>query len=265
MKMDHLDNDMPADCLQSGASPRHIGMLHRLGLIPYPVASDLQEHYRTERVASRIPDLLLLMEHPAVFTAGRTTREEHLLGGTAQAPSDDIPLVRTDRGGSVTYHGPGQLIGYPILKLGDYCAGPKAYVQGLEAVLISTLAAWDIVAYRRHGLPGVWAGANSLPLKVASIGVRIAHGITSHGFALNVSVDLAPFSSIVPCGIAACRVTSMAELLGTVPDIEGVTERVAMEFSNHFQIRWIERVGMDRPLPARCPVDSHRQEESPYA
>jgi len=232
----------PASC----SSASHPGLLGLLGSMPYLDAWDLQNRYRTERAARRCPDLLLLMEHPPVFTAGRTTQDAHL--PTVPASYGEIPLVRTERGGSVTYHGPGQLIGYPILKLTDHCAGPKAYVRGLETILIRTLAAWGITAYRRDGLPGVWVGDDH-PKKIASIGVRIAKGITTHGFALNVSLDLAPFSFIVPCGIADCLVTSMTELLGTTPPVDAVAQQVAAEFAGYFSLHWTDRFGPDR-LPS---------------
>ena len=125
-----------------------------------------------------------------------------------QAPASSI----VDRGGSITYHGPGQVVGYPILKLSSYCAGPKQYVRKLEEVVIHTLLRWGIAGYRMEKKPGVWVRWNHADAKIAAIGVRIDHGVTIHGFALNVDLDLSPFSYILPCGLAQCHITSMAEV-----------------------------------------------------
>ena len=206
--------------------------------LPYERAWHLQRTYHAARVADRCRDVLLLVEHPSVYTAGRTTQDHHWPGDAQLLALTGIPIVRTERGGSVTYHGPGQAVGYPILRLTDHCAGPKAYVRRLEEVLIATLADWGIAGRRRDGLPGVWVGEEQ-PLKIASIGVRISRGVTMHGFALNVSLDLAPFSSIVPCGIAGCRVTSMAALLGSAPEFPVVQQRLAAHFAERFDLTWV--------------------------
>jgi lipoate-protein ligase B len=184
------------------------------------------------------------MEHAPVFTAGRSTQDRHWPGEEQLTRQTGIPVIRTERGGSITYHGPGQVIGYPILRLSNYCQGPKAYVHRLEAMLIATLAEWGIVGHRRERLPGVWVGDES-PSKIAFIGVRISQGITTHGFALNVSIDLAPFSHIVPCGIADCRVTSMAALLGAAPDLRSVQQQIAASFAERFDLMWTQTVGPD--------------------
>lgn len=210
--------------------------------LPYEEAWGLQRTCRTERAADRCRDLLLLMEHPPIFTAGRTTQDRHWPGEEHLAQQTGIRVIRTERGGSITYHGPGQAIGYPILRLSDYCAGPKAYVHRLEEILIATLAEWGVVGHRQERLPGVWVGRSS-PSKIAFIGVRVSQGITTHGFALNVSMDLAPFSHIVPCGIADCRVTSMAALLGTVPDMHTVRQRIAATFAERFHLTWTQTIG----------------------
>lgn len=222
--------------------------------LPYERAWHLQRTYHAARVADRCRDVLLLVEHPSVYTAGRTTQDHHWPGDAQLLALTGIPIVRTERGGSITYHGPGQAVGYPILRLTDHCAGPKAYVRRLEDVLIATLAEWAIHGQRREGLPGVWVGDDQ-PLKIASIGVRISQGVTMHGFALNVSLDLAPFSSIIPCGIAGCRVTSMAALLGSAPEMAAVQQRIAVHFADRFHLTWVDILGADSIAPLLEPTD----------
>ncbi len=213
--------------------------------LPYEEAWNLQRAFRAERAADRCPDLLLLLEHPAVYTLGRTTQDGHWPGDDRLSRETGIPVIRTERGGSITYHGPGQLVGYPILRLTDYCPGPKAYVRRLEGVLIATLAEWGITAHRREGLPGVWVSGDR-PSKIASIGVRISQGITTHGFALNVCPDLEPFSHIVPCGISDCRVTSMAAIVGTTPDLPVVQQQIAAQFAARFHLTWTESLAPEQ-------------------
>ena len=235
----------------------HTATLVFCGCLSYEKAWDLQRACRAQRATDGCRDLLLLMEHAPVFTAGRTTQDHHWPGEAPLTQQTGIPVIRTERGGSITYHGPGQVIGYPILRLSNYCPGPKAYVHRLEAMLIDTLAEWGIAGHRRERLPGVWVGDES-PSKIAFIGVRVSQGITTHGFALNVSMDVAPFSHIVPCGIAGCRVTSMAALLGTAPDMRSVQQQIAAGFAERFDLTWTQAVGPDnidsfmnlRPFPS---------------
>ncbi len=226
--------------------------------LPYDAAWDLQRTCRTERAADRCRDLLLLIEHHSVYTVGRTTHDQHWPGEQRLTQQTGIPVIRTERGGSITYHGPGQLVGYPILRLTDHCPGPKAYVRRLEEVMIATLAEWGITAHRREGLPGVWVGGDR-PAKIASIGVRISQGITTHGFALNVCPDLEPFSHIVPCGIADCRVTSMAALLTVAPDLHTVQQRLAAQFADRFHLTWTESMTPEQltALLERSGADVH--------
>lgn len=237
---------VPPPATADSPKPAGLATLIYCNSLPYEQAWHLQRTYHTARTEDRCHDLLLLVEHPPVYTMGRTTQDHHWPGEAQLAQQTGIPVVRTERGGSITYHGPGQAVGYPILRLTDHCAGPKAYVRRLEDVLIATLKDWGLTGRRRDGLPGVWVGDDQ-PMKIASIGVRITRGVTMHGFALNVSVDLAPFSSIVPCGIAGCRVTSMASLLGFAPGLPAVQQRIATHFAEQFHLTWIDATG---PEPA---------------
>jgi len=188
-----------------------IGHVLDLGLTDYQDACRLQLNAHQARVEDRIGDALLLTEHLPVYTLGRTARAEHVGGGGARGAINGIPVHASDRGGSVTYHGPGQVVGYPILKLRDYCAGPKAYVARLEETVIRALAGLGVPSGRRSGMPGVWV----VDRKIAAVGVRISRGVTRHGFALNVVNDLTPFSAIVPCGLAGFGVTSVAQEAGS--------------------------------------------------
>jgi lipoyl(octanoyl) transferase len=153
-----------------------------------------------------------------------------------------ISLHLTNRGGSVTYHGPGQIIGYPILRLRNFCPGPKIYVAKLEEVLIGTLAEWGIVGCRHESFRGVWINTEKNHLeKIASIGVRISKGITMHGFALNVNVNLQPFALLSPCGIEHCVMTSMEKILAQQVDVAQVREQIATHFGHVFRLEWTEQ------------------------
>ena len=151
-------------------------------------------------------------------------------------------VIESERGGSVTYHGPGQVVGYPIVKLKHFCPGPKAYMRMLEEVIIRVLADWGIEGRRVDKFVGVWVQDSVDPdgslAKIAAMGVKIARGVTLHGFALNVTVDLAPYAGIVPCGIEGCRVTSMAEVLGRKVDPDEVRDRITRCFGDVFGLDW---------------------------
>ena len=250
MSLDHLiphaavEPFRGTEAMEQNDAPRPATLVYGQAM-PYDEAWTLQRTCRAERAANRCRDLLLLIEHPSVYTLGRTTQDGHWPGEDQLSQETRIPVIRTERGGSITYHGPGQLVGYPIIRLTDYCAGPKAYVRLLEEVLIDTLAEWGITAHRREGLPGVWVGGDR-PSKIASIGVRISQGITTHGFALNVCPDLEPFSHIVPCGISGCHVTSMAALRDTTPDLHVVQQQLAALFAARFHLTWTETVAPEQ-------------------
>ncbi len=175
-----------------------------MGVVDYEASLALQDAMVAERHADRRDDTLLLLEHPHVFTLGRGADEQYL----AAAKSSGVPVHRVSRGGQVTYHGPGQLVGYAILKLTGRDRDVHRYLRKLEESMIRALAGYGIEAERREGLTGVWAGER----KIASIGVGIRRWVTLHGFALNVRTDLDFFERIVPCGIQGCRMTSIAEL-----------------------------------------------------
>lgn len=281
---------------QSHHSPRC-----RQGLIQFPPSQDygavleLQRELCRKRVQEGRPDTLILVEHPPVFTLGRRAKPEHCGRGGASLKRMGYDVYEVERGGSITYHGPGQIVGYPILRLRDYCPGPKVYVHMLEEVVIRVLLEWGIQARRVEKLPGVWVhfGASPLTLtlspevgkgvreahspvssptgteegngeglpsisspllggrgegegalhsgdlrKIAAIGVRITRGVTLHGFALNVNVDLKPFELITPCGIEGCQVTSMQMILGKPLDATEVKRQITHHFGKVFGLEW---------------------------
>jgi lipoyl(octanoyl) transferase len=230
--------------------------------VSYPEAWALQQQLHAEHLSGSRPDILLLLEHLPVYTMGRRTDPAHLCGGEAALRRTGATIQAVNRGGSVTYHGPGQLVGYPILELSAHAAGPKEYVRLLEEVLIRTLARWEIQGYRVDKNPGVWVRSDCGEAKIASIGVRIEHGVTLHGFALNVDLDLVPFSHIVPCGLAASRTTCLAELCRSSVPLGMVAEQVAEIFSTLFGIVWT-RLPADIMSPAlihRPLINSSRKE-----
>jgi lipoic acid synthetase len=197
-----------------------------LGLVPYGEAEALQRAIHEHADA----DYLLLQEHPHVYTLGSSAKPEHVLRDPA---SVGATLVEADRGGDVTYHGPGQLVGYPIISLAEWRAGQRdvvAYVRKLEDVLIAVCADFGIAAGRVDGYTGVWVGDE----KIAAIGVRVSRGRTRHGFALNVDPDLSMFEHIVPCGIRDRGVTSMTKLLGRPVEMETVVDRIVERFTEAF-------------------------------
>src|SRR6516162_2717110 len=192
--------------------------LRELGRIDYAKALELQQDLARQRKQGQIGDQLLLLEHAHVITLGRNGRMENLLAGEEVLRRAGISFYPTDRGGDVTYHGPGQLVGYPVLDLRDWKRDVGAYVRGVEQAIIDTLADFGIAGGRIPKLTGVWVDGR----KVAAIGVHISRWVTSHGFALNVSTDLSYFQYIVPCGLTR-PVTSMAQL-GVRASIEEVGE-----------------------------------------
>lgn len=201
------------------------------GCVPYGTALGWQNELHRRRVAGEVGDVLLLLEHPHVYTLGRRFSADHLLADRAVLARRGIEVYEVDRGGSITYHGPGQLVGYPIVALDRTGADPTtegwgpdavAYLRLLERALIEAVGDLGVDAHAREGLTGVWVGEE----KLASIGVNVSRGVTKHGFALNVTTDLAYFAGMVPCGIPSVQVTSLQGLLGTSPAAAHVHDRV---------------------------------------
>ena len=216
---------------QVAEAARKIDVRH-LGVVPYAEALALQRSLVEERRAGLIGDTLLLLEHPHVITLGvrGDGGRSHLLASPETLAVRGVAVHETGRGGDITYHGPGQLVGYPIIDLKPDRCDVHRYVRDLEGVLIQTAADYGVDAGRIEGLTGVWVGNE----KLAAIGVRIARWITSHGFALNVTSDLDFFKLIVPCGIADRGVTSLSRLTGRPIDMVEVATRTAEHFANTF-------------------------------
>jgi lipoyl(octanoyl) transferase len=196
--------------------------------VDYLEAWEMQKRITAERAEGKTHDTLLLLEHAPVYTAGPRAPREHVIGPLT------APLVDTDRGGQITYHGPGQLVGYPIVGLTAKGLGPKAYVRVLEESLVEALGQLGVAAHTEDGMTGVWTAKG----KIAAIGVRITRGVAMHGFALNVNTDLAAYEPIIPCGIDDRPVASMAAVLGAVPDADVVRRAVVASLSEHLAIDW---------------------------
>ena len=204
----------------------------RLGLVPYRTALDLQAQLVEQRKAQQIPDQLVLLQHPPVITLGVKVRDDrtNVLVDSDELARQGVEVHETGRGGDVTFHGPGQLVGYPILDLNPDRRDVHRYVRDLEDVLIQVAASFGIVAGRQAGLTGAWVGSD----KLAAIGVRIARWVTSHGFALNVGTDLRQFDLIVPCGIRDRGVTSLERLVGRPVPMSEVESATVAAFASVF-------------------------------
>ena len=204
--------------------------VRRLGLVPYHDAWELPRELVARRVEGSIGDTLLLLAHPPVITLGRGGHAEHLVATESELAARGVEFVETDRGGDITFHGPGQIVGYPIVDLGPRGRDLHRYLRDVEEALILALAEFGIRAGRAPGLTGVWVG----DAKVGAIGIRVTRWITHHGFALNVDTDLSYFDLIVPCGISDRRVTSMTALLGRPVERAGVEDALASSFAAVF-------------------------------
>jgi lipoate-protein ligase B len=216
--------------LESSAPPSPAPAVRRLGTIGYRDAWALQRRLLAARGEDGIPDTLLLLEHPPVITLGRAGSTDHLLGGEEELEDRGVELVASDRGGDITFHGPGQIVGYAIVDLNARGRDLHRYLRDLEAVVIRALSEFGIRAGRTAGLTGVWVG----DAKVAAIGIRVSRWVTYHGFALNVDTDLSYFDLIVPCGLADRRVTSMEALLGRSVGREAVEIALGRAFEAVF-------------------------------
>ena len=217
--------------------PREI-QIRRLGRVAYGDALELQKQLVEQRKTGEIPDQLLLLEHPPVITLGVRTRNDrgHVVTTPETLEEEGIEVFESGRGGDVTYHGPGQLVGYPILDLRPDRCDVHRYVRDLEEMLIRAVAGFGIVSHRLPGLTGTWVGND----KLAAIGVRVARWVTSHGFALNVSTNLAHFGLIIPCGITDKGVTSIDTLSRSPIAMKDVEDAVAKAFSVVFDRRLLE-------------------------
>jgi len=216
-----------------------------LGLIAYQPAFDLQRRIVTARKCGAVPDVLLLCEHPHVITLGRNGKQEHLLASLHLLKQMGVEFLPSDRGGDITYHGPGQIIGYPILNLAAIRRDVAWYVRQLEEAMIRATAEFGIVAGRKAGMIGVWVDKTAGPgddaanypasEKLAAIGVHLSRWVTSHGFAYNVSTDLRYFDLIVPCGLRDKRATSLERLLGRVVLRDEVAPRIVANLGELFE------------------------------
>jgi lipoate-protein ligase B len=209
-----------------------------LGVLDYDAALAMQSEMLAARIDGRVGDTMLMMEHPHVFTLGRGADEGFIVSNTKT-----VPVRRVSRGGQVTYHGPGQLIGYPILKLEGRDRDVTNYLRNLEAAMIDALAKFGIDAERREKMTGVWVGGR----KIASIGVGIRRWTTWHGFALNVSTNLSYFDSIVPCGIEGCRMTSVCEITNRAVSVREFAETMRESFARVFNYDEIILAGASTP------------------
>ena len=198
-----------------------------LGLSPFKEVWNLQKELVKKRQYGQIKDTLILAEHEPVYTLGKNANENHILQNSPR----DVKTYQIERGGDVTFHGPGQLVGYPIMDLHNYNKSISCYMRSLEQLIIDTLAEFRVTAERKDGLTGVWVGDE----KIAALGVRVTRWITMHGFALNVSPDLTYYSGIIPCGIFEYGVTSMAKQLTDEVAVDSVKQVLIEKFMNQFQ------------------------------
>jgi lipoyl(octanoyl) transferase len=227
------------------------------GSIGYAEAWALQKRVAAARKAGAIEDVLLLCEHPHVITQGRNGKREHLLASEHVLRQKGVEFHTTDRGGDITYHGPGQIVGYPILNLGAIRRDVVWYVRMLEEAMIRATAEFGVAAERVAGKTGIWVKNGNAEEKLAAIGVHISRWVTSHGFAYNVSTDLRYFDLIVPCGIAGCKATSLEKLLGDSVKRKDVAPQIAQHLGEVFglELKETSRAGLlDKLQEAELPV-----------
>lgn len=198
-----------------------------LGQCSYKISLEHQDNIHSRVSEQKITDSIIFVEHEHVYTLGKNADQNNILSNYPK----DVEIHNIDRGGDVTYHGPGQLVGYPIINIKNLNMSIGRYVHTLEKILINTLAMFDIKSKRRDKLIGVWVGEE----KIAAIGVRVKNGITKHGFALNVNTDLSYYDGIIPCGIDNCKVTSMKQLLQKNIELKLVIDIIIKEFAKYFK------------------------------
>jgi lipoate-protein ligase B len=206
-------------------------ILTDIGTTEYSFAWELQKILYEERIAGNTPDTILFTEHYNTYTMGKSGGEDHLLATETELAEGHVAVFKTDRGGDITYHGPGQIVCYPILDLNNYHRDVHRYLRDLEEVVIRTLGHYEIEAHREPEYTGVWVGSE----KICAIGVKVSRWVTMHGFAFNVNTDLSYFGRIIPCGIFHKGVTSLAELLGRPIDVSEVKKVIAEKFADVFQ------------------------------
>ena len=197
-----------------------------LGICNYNIALSKQEFTREELIKKTGKDTLILLEHNHIYTLGKNANRDNIL-------NNDCEIIQTDRGGDVTYHGPGQLVGYPIINLKRIGLGVKSYVNHIESLLIAVVHEHNIDAHTKKGKPGVWVDNK----KIGSIGIRVSHGVTSHGFSLNVNTDMNYFSNIISCGIDDILMTSMEKELGKELFIDDIKQSIILHFNRLFNIQ----------------------------
>jgi len=207
-------------------------LVYDLGLVDYHKGLLLQERLLNSRKCGAISDVLLLLQHPSVFTMGRSGIVENIIVPEETLVKEGIPVFHTNRGGDITYHGPGQLVGYPILNLRENGLTVHQYVWDLEEIVIRTLADFGIGGQRISGRRGVWVGRQ----KICSLGLRISREVSMHGFALNVNTNLKYFTYIIPCGITGVSITSVSKLLGREVEIGEIQENLLRHFSQVFRL-----------------------------
>tara|TARA_Y100000590_G_scaffold68309_1_gene74410 strand:- start:9698 stop:10345 length:648 start_codon:yes stop_codon:yes gene_type:complete len=204
-------------------------LIQDLGQRPYKEVWDFQKEIQAKLIAGEVEDTLLMVEHEPVYTLGKNANENHLL----QSHDQSVDVFNIDRGGDITFHGPGQLVVYPILNLSNYKKSVSWYIQTLEQVIIDVIFEFELEAKRIEGLTGVWVGDE----KIAALGVRISRWVTMHGFSINVNTDLTFYDGIIPCGIFDYGITSMKQLLCQPQDMEKVKKVVRSKFYSHFMLR----------------------------
>ena len=207
-------------------------IVYRLGLIKYEEALQLQKDFLAQKLSGKTPDILLLLEHPPTITIGKSGKLENVLVSSAYLAQEGISLFFTERGGDVTYHGPGQLVAYPIIDLSRRGKDIRRYISELEEVIIRTLKDFSLEAYRIKDYPGVWVKGE----QIAAIGLKVSRWISTHGFALNVDPELRNFSLIRPCGLPDVKVTSLSRALSQKVSVQEIEEKLMAHFSEVFQI-----------------------------